>query len=82
MAHSGPHTSLESNSSRKTTGFPPDTVHGILYVISSSSKSGTSSHSIIRHEQVPSVEQRYSVDKTREWMFILRRRSVEYHRTE
>ena len=43
--------------------------HRIPYVISSSSKSGTSfSHSIIRHKQVPSVERHYGVDKTREWI--------------
>ena len=39
----------------------------IPYYISPSSRS-TLSHSIIRHEQVPSIERRYHVDNTREWI--------------
>ena len=67
MAHSGPRTPVKSKSSWKTS-FPPNTTHRIPHVIPSSSKSGTPNHSIICREQVPSVERRYGVDETHEWI--------------
>ena len=48
--------------------FSQHDTHRIPYVISSSLKAGTPSPSIIRNGEVPSVERRYNVDDTREWI--------------